>query len=64
MLLFGRLVKDHASAAHEWMVWVLTRCEGGQRRQKRFNEPEYRALVNHPDFLIFIKKRCEALYNN
>jgi hypothetical protein len=33
LLWYGRLVKDQASATHEWMVWVLTKCEGDQRRQ-------------------------------
>jgi hypothetical protein len=36
LLWYGRLVEDQASAAHEWMVWVLTKCEGDQRRQKDF----------------------------
>ena len=30
----------------------------------RFNNPEFASLIEHPDFLIFIKKRCEALFNN
>jgi hypothetical protein len=34
LLWYGRQVEDQASAAHEWMVWVLTKCEGDQRRQR------------------------------
>jgi len=30
----------------------------------RFNNPDFKALLEHPDFLIFIKKRCKALYDN
>lgn len=30
----------------------------------RFNSPDFKPLLEHPDFLIFIKKRCEALFNN
>ncbi len=33
LLPYGRQV-DQASAAHGWMGWVLTKCEGYQRRQK------------------------------
>jgi hypothetical protein len=35
LLWYGRLVEDQASAAHGWMVWVLTKCEGDQRRQRK-----------------------------
>jgi hypothetical protein len=34
LLWHGRLVEDQASAAYERMVWVLTKCEGYQRRQE------------------------------
>jgi hypothetical protein len=34
LLRYGRLVEDQASAAHEWMGWVLTKCEANQRRQE------------------------------
>jgi hypothetical protein len=34
LLWYGRLVEDQASAAHEWMGWELTKCEGDQRRQR------------------------------
>jgi hypothetical protein len=33
LLWYGRLVEDQASAAYEWIVWVLTKCDGDQRRQ-------------------------------
>lgn len=29
---------------------------------ERFNEPEYVTFVQHQDFLVFIKQRCEALF--
>jgi hypothetical protein len=35
LLWYGRLFEDQASAAHEWMVWVLMKCECDQRRQTR-----------------------------
>jgi hypothetical protein len=44
LLWHGRLVADHASAAHEWMGWALTKCEGDQRRQ------------GFPAFFCMIKK--------
>ncbi|MGC4102328.1 ImmA/IrrE family metallo-endopeptidase [Ferruginibacter sp.] len=30
----------------------------------RFDDPRYTALLNHPDFLTFVKKRCKSFFNN
>lgn len=29
---------------------------------QRFNNPEFKAFANHSDFLVFIRKRCEAFF--
>jgi hypothetical protein len=34
LLCYGLLVEDQASAAHEWMGWVLTKCDADQRLRK------------------------------
>jgi hypothetical protein len=41
LLWYGRLVEDQASAAQEWMGWVLTKCEGDQQRQKEASKVNY-----------------------
>jgi hypothetical protein len=44
LLLHGRLIEDQASAAHEWMGWVLEKCEGDQRRQR---ESQHTKALQH-----------------
>lgn len=35
LLLFGRLVRDHASETHGWLGWALTSVRGDQPKREK-----------------------------